>query len=57
MLNLLLAGLAIFVVSVVALFGLAWLSVVLAYFDADAHDDLLTDGENFEHTTTGRNRR
>lgn len=49
--------LAIFGFSVVVLFTLAWLSVALAYFDADAHDDLLTDGENYEHQDTGKQRR
>ena len=45
--------LAIFSVSVIVLFGLAWLAVVLAFLEPSPHDDLLLDGENFDNKAKG----
>jgi len=45
--------LAIFSVSVIVLFGFAWLAVVLAFLEPDVHGDLLLDGEDFDNKAKG----
>lgn len=46
--------LAIFGVSVIVLFGFAWLAVVIAFLEPDVHGDLLLDGEEFDNKAKGK---
>lgn len=46
--------LAIFALSVIVLFVLAWFAVMLAFLEPSAHDDLLLDGEDFDNKAEGK---